>query len=92
MMPVWNREDTMKDVGMASTFSAILMQSSEKLYDVALKKVKAWINGRIMEWKISGKIAAGLCRCLTKVRPEKGLAGLMPVVLDIWHLPGSCSC
>ena len=90
---MWNREDTMKDVGIqASTFSAILMQSSEKLYDVALKKVKAWINGRIMEWKVSGKIAAGLCRCLTKVRPEKGLAGLMPVVSDIWHQPGSCSC
>eukprot|EP00092_Neocalanus_flemingeri_P031411 GFUD01034116.1.p1 GENE.GFUD01034116.1~~GFUD01034116.1.p1 ORF type:complete len:1998 (+),score=527.07 GFUD01034116.1:71-6064(+) len=78
-----SREDTMKDVGMASTFSAILMQSSEKLYDVALKKVKNWINGKIMEWKVSGKIAAGLCRCLTKVRPEKGLAGLLPLILDI---------
>jgi len=78
-----SREDTMKDVGMASTFSAILMQSSEKLYDVALKKVKSWINGKIMEWKVSGKIAAGLCRCLTKVRPDKGLAGLLPLVLDI---------
>jgi len=78
-----SREDTMKDVGMASTFSAILMQSSEKLYDVALKKVKTWVNGKIMEWKVSGKIAAGLCRCLTKVRPERGLAGLLPLVLDI---------
>ena len=33
-------EDTMKDVGMASTCSAILIQSSELLYDVALKKVR----------------------------------------------------
>lgn len=78
-----SREDTMKDVGMASTFSAILMQSSEKLYDLALKKVKSWVNGKIMEWKVSGKIAAGFCRCLTRVRPDRGLAGLMPVILDI---------
>ena len=76
-----SREDSMKDVGMASTFSAILMQCSEKLYDVALKKVTAWVNGKIMEWKVSGKIAASLCRCLTKIRPEKGLAHLMPVIL-----------
>jgi len=78
-----SREDTMKDAGMASTFGAILMQCSEKLYDVALKKVKNWVNGRILEWKVSGKIAAGLCRCLTKLRPEKGLAALLPLVLDI---------
>jgi proteasome activator subunit 4 len=76
-----SREDTMKDVGMTSTFSAILIQSSESLYDVALKKVRNWLSGRIMEWKVSGKIAAGLCRCLTKVRPERGLAGLLPSLL-----------
>lgn len=34
-----SREDNMKDVGMASTFSAILIQSSQHLYDVALRKV-----------------------------------------------------
>ena len=76
-----SREDSMKDVGMASTFSAILMQCSESLYDVALKKVTTWVAGKIMEWKVSGKIAASLCRCLTKIRPEKGLAHLMPVIL-----------
>ena len=76
-----SREDNMKDVGMASTFSAILMQCSENLYDVALKKVSSWVNGKIMEWKVSGKIAASLCRCLTKIRPEKGLAQLMPMIL-----------
>lgn len=76
-----SREDTMKDVGMASTFSAILIQSSQSLYDVALKKVKSWLAGRIMEWKVSGRIAAGLCRCLTKVRPERGLAGLLAPLL-----------
>ena len=66
---------------MASTFSAILIQSSRALYDVALKKVKGWLTGRILEWRVSGKIAAGLCRCLTKVRPERGLAGLLPALL-----------
>ena len=77
----FSREDTMKDVGMASTFSAILMQCSEQLYEVALKKVSSWLNGKIMEWKVSGKIAASLSRCLTKIRPEKGLARLMPMIL-----------
>ena len=72
----------MKDVGMASTFSAILMQCSEPLYDAALGKVRGWVTGRILEWKVSGKIAAGLCRCLTKIRPERGLAALLPGLLS----------
>ena len=36
-----SHEDTMKNVGMASTFSTIIIQSKlEPLYDVDLKKVR----------------------------------------------------
>ena len=34
-----SREDTMKDVGMASTFNVMLNHSNEAFYDVAIKKV-----------------------------------------------------
>merc|ERR1712015_94330 len=72
-----SREDNMKDVGMASTFSAILIQCSCGLYDVALRKVAGWLAGRILEWRVSGRIAAGLARCLTKVLPSS-LPALCP--------------
>ena len=34
-----------------------------------------------MDWKVSGKIAASLSRCVMKIRPEKGLAKLMLMFL-----------
>jgi len=68
-----NHEDSMKDIGMASTFNAILVQSSSEVYDAALHKMQSFIQGRILEPKIAGKITAGLCRCLCKARPERGL-------------------
>jgi proteasome activator subunit 4 len=73
-----NREECMKDIGMASTFNAILTQASVDIYNVALRKVKGFIQGRILEPKVAGKIAAGLCRCLCKVRPELGLKEFLP--------------
>ena len=44
------------------------IQSSSEIYEVALKKVGAFVSGRILETKIAGKIAASLCRCLVIVR------------------------
>lgn len=73
-------EDNMKDVGMAATFSAVLTQCSRPIYEAALRKTKSFVEGRILEAKVAGKIAASLCRCLVKARPEEGLAALMPTV------------
>ncbi len=72
----------MKNAGLASTLNTILMQSSEPLYDLAARKIRSFVSGRILEWRVAGKIAASLCRCLVKVRPVKGLAMLLPMVCD----------
>ncbi len=77
-----NREDSMKDIGMASTFNSILVQSSAPIYEVALARVRDFVQGRILETKIAGKIAAGLCRCLCKNRPERGLPTFLPRALE----------
>eukprot|EP00095_Tigriopus_kingsejongensis_P000186 maker-scaffold41_size498431-snap-gene-0.12 protein:Tk00186 transcript:maker-scaffold41_size498431-snap-gene-0.12-mRNA-1 annotation:"proteasome activator complex subunit 4" len=76
-----NMEDSMKDVGLASTFSTILFQSSEAIYDMALKKVHSFVNGRILETKVAGKMTSSLCRALCKVRPEKGLKAFVPTAI-----------
>lgn len=68
----------MTDAGMASTFVVILEQCSPALFEVALKKVHGFISGRIMETKVSGKIAAGLCRSLCRVNPVKALPVFLP--------------
>ena len=58
-----NVEESMRDIGMGSTFNSILNQCSAQVFEVALKKTSEFVRGRILETKISGKIAAGLCRC-----------------------------
>jgi hypothetical protein len=42
----------MTGMSLASTFISILVQSSETVYDVALKKVHSYITGRILEAKV----------------------------------------
>ena len=73
-----SKEETMKNSGMASTFSAIITHSSTTLQDIALKKVQNFIYGKILEIKVSGKIAASLCRCLVRVSPAKSLKAFVP--------------
>ena len=72
----------MKNVGMASTLGAILMQSSRSIYEVAARKVKSFISGRILECKVSGRIAASLAKCVVRVRPERGLEIFFPYICD----------
>ena len=73
-----NKEDKMKNSGMASTFSSIITHASSSIQDIALRKVENFINGRILETKVSGKLAASLCRCLVRVAPEKSLKAFIP--------------
>ena len=77
-----NREDGMKDMSLGSTFFAILTQSSSAVYDAALRKVQNYVEGRILEARVAGRIAAGLCRALCKVRPERALKVFLPPALE----------
>ena len=59
---------------MADIFTRV-----QKMFSLSTaKKGASW---KIMDWKVSGKIAASLSRCVTKIRPEKGLAKLMLMFL-----------
>ena len=73
-----SKEDTMKNSGMASTFSSIITHASTPIQNLALRKVEKFINGKILEIKVSGKIAASLCRCLVRVIPAKSLKAFVP--------------
>ena len=61
----------------------ILTHCEESIYDLAVKKVQSFVKGRILETKIAGKIAASLCRCLVRARPEKGLQAFVPNASEI---------
>ncbi|CAL4101951.1 unnamed protein product, partial [Meganyctiphanes norvegica] len=75
-----NREETMLEMGLSSTFSAILTQAHPQLYQAALRRLKTFINGKMIEIHVAGKFAANMCRSAVKVNPEEALKAFVPSV------------
>ena len=76
-------EDLSSDKLMSETWLTILSQSSEAIYDSALRKVKSAMVGKILETQVSGHLMASLCQTLVIVDSKKGLAAFLPSALDI---------
>ena len=72
----------MNNICMSSTLGAILSQSSVSIYEAAARKIKSFISGRILECKVSGRIAANMCKSVVRVRPERGLQIFLPHICD----------
>lgn len=75
-----NREENMLEMGLSSTFSAILTQAHPKLYQAALRRLQSFITGRMIEIHVAGKFAANMCRSAVKINPEEALKVFLPGV------------
>ncbi|RWS05029.1 proteasome (prosome: macropain) activator subunit 4-like protein, partial [Dinothrombium tinctorium] len=73
-----NSEEGMTELGLTSSFNSILNQCSPQIFERALDKVYCYLSNRIFEEKVSGKFAANICRCFTKVNPELTLKKFWP--------------
>lgn len=65
----------------------LLMQINDAIFKNALDKLCTYITQRILEIKVAGQLAAGLCRVFAQVNGKKTLQTLLPVlsqtILDI---------
>lgn len=86
-----SRLENFRDAGMATVFYSILCQSSSAIYDAALLKVKNFLAGRVLEPKISGRLAVCLIRGLVKVDASKGLAAFLPTAIEVLRSHASSS-
>ncbi|XP_068219564.1 proteasome activator complex subunit 4-like isoform X1 [Palaemon carinicauda] len=75
-----NREENMLEMGLSSTFSAILTQSHPKIYKAALQRLQTFISGKMIEIHVAGKFAANMCRSAVKVNPKEALKIFVPGV------------
>ncbi|XP_059159046.1 proteasome activator complex subunit 4B-like [Physella acuta] len=71
-------EQTVLEVGLASTVSAMLQQCSSAIYLSALKKIHSFIASNVFEIKVSGRLAANLCRAAVRINPEVALKMFLP--------------
>ncbi|CAG5135841.1 unnamed protein product, partial [Candidula unifasciata] len=71
-------EQSVLEVGLASTVSAMLQQCSTPIYMSALKKIREFVFSNVFEVKVSGKLTAHLVRAAIRAKPEIGLKMFIP--------------
>ncbi|XP_044171551.1 proteasome activator complex subunit 4-like [Acropora millepora] len=68
----------MMGMGVASTFHAILMQSSPKIFQSALEQLFAFCSNKVLETKVAGKMASDMCRAAARTNAPATLKMFVP--------------
>ena len=63
----------MLEVGLLSSFNAVMQQSSAPIYQEALRKLFRFVSTSVFEIRVAGRFASDLCRAAAKVHPEMAL-------------------
>ncbi|KAL8607379.1 hypothetical protein ACOMHN_024404 [Nucella lapillus] len=71
-------EQTMLEMGLASTVTSVLQQCSKPIFMSALRKVNRFVMENVFEPKVGARLASNLCRACARVRPEETLKLLLP--------------
>lgn len=78
-----SNEESSINTGIVTCFDSILHQADEDLKVLAMQKLKDFLHGRILEPKVAGKIASGMCRTCAKISPVEILAAFVPTTCSI---------
>ncbi|XP_060063003.1 proteasome activator complex subunit 4-like [Ylistrum balloti] len=65
-----NLEQSMLEVGLASTAVSVLQQCSTPIFKSALDRIHRFVTGSVFESRVGGRFAGNLCRAVAKVNPE----------------------
>lgn len=76
-------EENSINMGIVSCFDSVLHQADDVIQDSAITKMEQYLKGRILEPKISGKIASGMMRTCVKISPRKVLPIFLPHVCSV---------
>ena len=63
---------------VVSCFESILHQADDDIQTAAIGKLESFLRCRILEPKVAGKMASGLCRTCSRIAPQKVLPSLLP--------------
>ena len=68
---------------LCEAFFVIIIQSSEEIFDAALRKVKHFMDGKILETQVSGPLIAVICAEFCNINFKKAGAAFLPNALRI---------
>uniref|UniRef100_UPI00358F6C57 proteasome activator complex subunit 4 isoform X3 n=1 Tax=Myxine glutinosa TaxID=7769 RepID=UPI00358F6C57 len=75
--------ESMVELGLSSTFSTLLTQTSLPIFKAALDKIFNFVTTTIFETRVAGKMAANMCRAAAKCRPTETLSRMIPHCVNI---------
>ncbi|KAK5608897.1 Proteasome activator complex subunit 4B [Crenichthys baileyi] len=78
--------ESLVELGLFSTISTILTQSSTEIYKVALQKLYNFATSSIFETCVSGRMVAHMCRAAAKCHPAESLRLFIPHCYSIISL------
>lgn len=73
-----NAEEGITEIGLSSTFSSILAQSSPKICEAILDKLYSFVANRIFETKVAGKLMSSMVGKAAKACPEMTCRKFIP--------------
>ena len=73
-----NAEEGITEIGLSSTFSSILAQSSPQICDAILDRLYSFIANRIFETKVAGKLISSMVGKAARATPEKTCKKFIP--------------
>ncbi|XP_064602863.1 proteasome activator complex subunit 4-like [Liolophura sinensis] len=77
-----NPEQRLLELGLTSTFTSVLQQSSTPIFQSALRRLYAFTTDTVLEAKVGGRFVANLCRAAARVHPELALKKFIPMLTN----------
>ncbi|XP_029642324.1 proteasome activator complex subunit 4 [Octopus sinensis] len=74
----FNPEQSWLEIGLSSTFTAILQQCSTPIFESALSCLFNYVSQTVYETRVGGKFVSDLIKAAVKVNPDKSLKLFIP--------------
>ena len=76
-------EESSINVSIVTCFDSVLHQAEPAIQRLAIDRLEEYLRGRILEPKVAGKIASGMCRTCARIAPEQILATMVPRICEV---------
>ncbi|XP_063991508.1 proteasome activator complex subunit 4B-like [Diachasmimorpha longicaudata] len=73
-----SKVESMVEMALGSVCMRLLLRTSNDIYQSALHKLRIFVTERVFETRISGPLAASLCRSFSRVNGRETLKALLP--------------
>ncbi|XP_015120172.1 proteasome activator complex subunit 4 [Diachasma alloeum] len=73
-----SKVESMVELALGSVCMRLLLRTSNDIYQSVLHKLRIFVTERVFETRVSGPLAASLCRSFSKVNGRETLKALLP--------------